>query len=172
MTSNRIKLTKAVVASRAEAETLLGEIAAGTANLNSMKAALDGEVTVIRQKYEGTIDALATQLEHKSGLLQQWAEASPEEFAARKSIDFLHGRIGFRTGTPKLKTISGWTFDRVLSVISKVWVRKSEELNKEGLLAAHASGKLADAELRTNGLRVTQEESFFVEPKLEEVGGA
>jgi phage host-nuclease inhibitor protein Gam len=169
MSSNRIRLSKPVVATRADAETLLGEIAADTANLNALKAALDSEVTAVRQKFEGKIDALAKQLEQKSGLLQQWAEASPEEFGEKRSIEFLHGRIGFRTGNPKLKTIAGWTFDRVLSVIDSAWVRIKKELDKEGLLAAHARGSLSDPELRSNGLRVVQDDTFFVEPKLEEV---
>jgi phage host-nuclease inhibitor protein Gam len=161
MTANRIRLSKPDVATRADAETLLGEIAADTATLNALRAELDGEVTAVRQKYEGRIDALAKQLEQKSGLLQQWAEASPEEFAERKSIDFLHGRLGFRTGNPKLKTLAGWTFDRVLGVIDALFVRVKRDLDKETILSAYAA-------LRAVGLRVVQEETFFVEPKLEE----
>jgi phage host-nuclease inhibitor protein Gam len=168
MTTNRIRLTKTVVASRADAETLLGEIAAETASLNALKAALDSEVTAVRQKFEGQIDSAAKQLEQKSGLLQQWAESAPEEFDGKKSIDFLHGRIGFRTGNPALKTLSGWTFKRVLEVIERTFVRTKEELDKEAILSAHARAELDDKSLRAVGLRVVQEEAFFVEPKLED----
>ncbi len=171
-TTNRIRLTKSVVASRAHAETLLGDIAAQTAQLNALKAELDTEVTAVRQKFEGRIDGLGKQLEQKSGLLQQWAEGAPEEFKDKKSIDFLHGRIGFRTGTPKLKTLAGWTFDRVLSVIDSMWVRVTQTVDKEALLAAYASGELTDAALRVSGMKVVQEEAFFVDPKLEESAGA
>lgn len=168
MSKHRIKLSRPVVSSRADAERILGEIAADTAALNSIQAELDAEITAVRQRFEGRIDNLAKQLEHKSGLLQQWAEASPEEFGERKSIELLHGRLGFRTGTPKLKTISGWTFDRVLSVVAEAFVRKKQELDKEALLAAHARKQVSDEDLKKIGVRVIQEETFFVEPKLEE----
>ena len=73
MTSNRIKLAKAVVATRAEAESILGEISADQAKLNGLKAELDAAVTAIRQQYEGAIDEISTTIERKTGLLQQWA---------------------------------------------------------------------------------------------------
>lgn len=166
--TTRIRLTRSVVSTRADAEKVLGEIAADTADLNLLKASLDQELTTIRQKYEGRIDGLAKQIEQKSGLLQQWAEAAPEEFGGKKSIDFLHGRLGFRTGNPALKTLSGWTFKRVLEVIDRTFIRTKEELDKELVLAAHARSELDDKALRSVGLRVVQDEAFFVEPKIEE----
>ena len=165
--TTRIRLTRPVIASRADAEKVLGEIAAETAALNALKADLDQQLTTIRQKYEGRIDSAAKQIEQKSGLLQQWAEASPEEFGDKKSIDFLHGRVGFRTGNPALKTLSGWTFKRVLEVIDRHFVRTKEELDKEAVLGAFAREELLEKDLRTVGLRVVQEEAFFVEPKVE-----
>lgn len=169
--TNRIRLTRSVVSTRADAEKILGEIAAETANLNALKAQLDQELTAVRQKFEGRIDGLAKQVEQRSGLLQQWAEASPEEFGEKKSIDFLHGRLGFRTGNPALKTLSGWTFKRVLEVIDRTFVRTKMELDKELVLTASARGELGEKDLRSVGLRVVQDESFFVEPKLEEPAG-
>lgn len=167
--TNRIRITKTVIASRAEAETALGEIAASTAQLNQLTAELDQELTAARQRYEQRIDALAKQVEAKSGLLQQWAEASPEEFPeGRKSIELLHGRLGFRTSTPALKPVAGWTFKRALEAIARPFVRVKEDLDKEGILAAHARAELTDADLKAVGLRVVQDEAFFVEPKLEE----
>lgn len=168
---SRIRLTRSIVSSRADAEKLLGEISRDTADLNALKAQLDQELTAVRQKYEGRIDGFTKQIEQKSGLLQQWAESAPEEFGAKKSIDFLHGRIGFRTGNPALKTLSGWTFKRVLEVIDRTFVRTKEELDKELVLASHARGELDDKGLRGVGLRVVQDEAFFVEPKLEETAG-
>jgi phage host-nuclease inhibitor protein Gam len=167
----RIRLTRSVVSTRSEAEQTLGEVAANTAELNALKAQLNQDITAARQKYEGRIEALERQIEQKSGLLQQWAEATPEEFADKKSIDFLHGRLGFRTGNPTLKTISGWTFKRVLEVVDRTFVRTKEELDKEGVLAAHTRGELDDKGLRSVGLRVVQDEAFFIEPKLEEAAG-
>ncbi|ACB76666.1 host-nuclease inhibitor Gam family protein [Opitutus terrae] len=173
MTSNRIKLTSPVISTRAEAERVLGDIAASTAALNAAKAKLDQRLTSIRQEHEGTIDQLAKRIEALSGLLQQWAEASPEEFGGKKSIDFIHGTLGFRTGMPKLKTLAGWTWDKVLGALDAAnhFVRIKREVDKEGVLMAYGRGELDDAELRGAGMRVVQDESFFVEPKLEEQSG-
>ena len=167
--TNRIRLTKTIISSRAEAETTLGEIAASTASLNQLKAELDQELTAVRQRYEQRIDALSKQIETQSGLLQQWAEGAPEEFPeGRKSIELLHGRLGFRTSNPALKTIAGWTFKKVLEVITPDFIRVKQDLDKEAVLAAHASGYLNDSKLKSVGLRVVQEEAFFIEPKIEE----
>jgi len=168
---SRIRLTKPVISTRAEAEKTLGEIAAHTATLNGLKAELDAQLTAARQTYEGKIDALAKAIEEKSGLLQQWAEANTEEFGKAKSIELLHGRLGFRTGMPKLKTLAGWTWDKVVGALDTAWVRIKREADKEGMLAAHQRGELDDADLRAAGVRVVQDESFFVEPKAEEPAG-
>src|SRR5690606_7652442 len=61
--TNRIKLTKPVVNSRADAERILGDIAASTAALNGAKAKLDQRLTAIRQDSEGTIDELKKRIE-------------------------------------------------------------------------------------------------------------
>lgn len=167
--SSRIRLTRPVVDSRAAAETILGQITAAKAEQNGLRAALDCELTATRQRFEGDIDSLGKDIEQKTGLLQQWAEASPEEFpAGKKSIEFLHGRIGFRTGTPKLKTLAGWTWDKVKGVLDAAFVRTKVEADKEALLGAYARGEVSDAVLRTVGISVVQEEAFFVEPKIEE----
>jgi phage host-nuclease inhibitor protein Gam len=163
-------LTKLVVASRADAETTLGEIAVASAQRDKLRADVEGRLASIRQNYEGEIDALAKSIEEKSGLLQQWAEANPGEFAERKSIEFLHGRIGFRTGTPKLKTLAGWTWDRVKGALTAAFIRTKSDVDKEGLLGAFARGEVSDGDLRVAGVRVVQDETFFVEPKGEEAG--
>jgi phage host-nuclease inhibitor protein Gam len=166
--SSRIRLTKPVVATRADAERILGEIAAKTAARNGLRAGLDEELTAVRQKYEGRIDGLSNDIEEKSGLLQQWAEENSEEFGNKKSVEFLHGRIGFRTGTPKLKTLAGWTWDKVKGVLDSTFIRTKSEPDKELLLASYARGEITDATLRGVGVKVVQDEAFFVEPKIEE----
>jgi phage host-nuclease inhibitor protein Gam len=176
--TKRIRLTRPVVATRAAAESMLGEIAAASARHAGLVAELETELTKTRQSFEGEIDALARDIELKTGLLQQWAESSPEEFQeGKKSVDMLHGRIGFRTGTPKLKTLAGWTFERVKDAckadcLGEQFVRVKETLDKEALLGAFASGTLTDAQLRAVGCRVAQDESFFVETKSEEPANA
>jgi len=168
--STRIRRIAPVVATRADAERILGELAADSAEQARLQAELDAELTTIRKKYEGRIDELDKRIEGATGLLQAWAEANPDEFAGKKSLEMLHGRLGFRTGNPKLKTLSGWTWDRVKEALGRTlsgYVRTKIEPDKEGMLAAYQRGELDDRDLREVGVKVVQDEAFFIEPKTE-----
>lgn len=49
-----------------------------------------------------------------------------------------HGVIGFRTGTPKLKTLKGFTWASALQLVKEFlpgYVRQTEEIAKDKLLA-------------------------------------
>ncbi len=168
--STRIRRTAPVVATRADAERVLGELAADSAEQARLQAELDAELTTVRQKYEGTIEDLGKKIEGATGLLQAWAEANPEEFGDKKSVELLHGRLGFRTGNPKLKTLSGWTWDRVKETLARKFaghIRTKTEVDKEGLLAAHQRHEIDERDLREIGVKVVQDEAFFIEPKTE-----
>lgn len=171
MSSERIKLPTTLI-TRARAEEILGEIATLKLEERTQKNALDRELTAAREAYEAPLTALAKQLEEKTVLLESWAAANPAEFPkARKSIEMIHGLIGYRTGTPKLKTLPKWTWDRVLEKLKELlpdFVRTKEEVNKEALIAAFGEGRLLPADGRGLGVQVVQDEAFFVEPRLAE----
>ena len=108
-------------------------------------------------------------MDELTATVQRWAEAHPEEFGRLKSIEFPAGVIGFRTGSPKLKPLPKWTFDRVLDALRRTdtwrgYIRVKEEVDKEALLGA----KLPATELRGMGLQILQEESFYLTPRLAE----
>ncbi len=172
MPTNRIRLARPLIDSRAKAEEILGEIALLTLERNGQKLEMDRELTAVREQYEVPLTALGKQLEEKSALLEGWAATNPEEFPkGRKSLDMLHGVIGYRTGTPKLKTVLRKTWDAVLETLKAFhltqYVRIKEEVNKEAIIADAQAGNVDEATLRKVGITVSQEESFFVEPKLE-----
>ncbi len=102
--------------------------------------------------------------------LQAWAEANPAEFSKRKSIEFTHGTIGFRTGTPKLELLSRkFTWKRVLENVQTLlpnFIRDKPEIDKEALLAQRDEESVKWA-IAGCGMKVVQDESFFVEPKIE-----
>jgi phage host-nuclease inhibitor protein Gam len=171
----RIRRTEPALNSRADAERVLGELARATAERDQLTAELEGKLTEIRQRYEKQIDSLEILVEAATDRLQVWAEANPAEFGARKSLDLLHGSLGFRTGNPTLKTLSGWTWDRVqeklVGPLAK-FLRTKVEPDKAGLHSAHQRGEIDEAGLRGIGLRVVQDEAFFIEPKTEMLAAA
>jgi len=151
-------------------DRLIGEISASIIDLRDMQNQLDAELHAVRENFEGRIAAKQDAINARLQVAQAWAEANPEEFGKRKSIDFTSGVAGFRTGTHKLKTLSGFTWARVLEkleVILPAYVRKKNEPDKDRLIADRES--LGEAQLKKVGLVVVQDESFYVEPKLTEL---
>lgn len=182
-TKNRIRINGAVAAieTRQDAENELCDIADLTLERNSAQILLDEEITRARDKYSETLASFNQQIESKSERLREWAELNPDEFPkGKKSLELTHGTLGFRTGTPKLKTISRKTWAAVLETIKRiglnVWIRSEESVNKEKIIA-EARGASADQvpqewvaeKMRIIGVQVVQDETFFIEPKLEEL---
>ena len=103
--------------------------------------------------------------------LQSFAvENQAELFTKKKSLDMTHGVIGFRTGTPKLKTLKGFTWASALQLVKEFlpgYVRSSEEIAKDKLLADRDVEKMPEDMARC-GIAVVQDESFYVEPKHED----
>jgi len=168
MKTNRIKNTPAVIRTREAMESLIGEIAALKNQQRLLTAAMDGQIQSIRQEYEAQLAAQNEALDQKTEHARLWSEANPQEFGAARSIETVHGSVGWRTGQPALKTVPGWTFDRVLQTLKSAgasgYIRVKEEVHKQNLLSDREA--LGAEKLRELGLRVVQEETFYVEPKL------
>ena len=169
----RIKLESPAIKTREEMERLVGEICALTIKHDDLKISMDTHLTEVRERYEKMFAEIQPALDAKMALAQDWAEAHPSEFGKGKSVEMVHGVVGWRTGTPKLKTLSGWTWDRVMEALKSIpkfaarYIRRKDEVNKEGLLADREA--LRPEDLRTIGVKVVQEEAFFIQPKREEL---
>lgn len=166
----RIKSTTEAV-TRETAERIVREIAELSLEERELKNELDRSILAAREKCGPRLNQIAETVKEKAALVQAWAESDPEAFGKIKSFRFPAGKVGFRTGTPKLKTLAGWTFARVLDKLKELpwgaaFVRIKEEIDKEGMLNAYASQTLSESEIRSVGTRVVQEESFFIEPDL------
>jgi len=166
----KIKLVKPGVTTRADIEILVREIVELKIQLQDTLNAMDAAITQTRMAYESRRVALEEAVAVKSRFARNWAESNPAEFGPLKSLALLHGDLGWRTGQPQLKTVTGWTWDRVLERLKTVpawlrYVRVKEEVNKQALLGDREV--LGSEALRRPGVRVTQEETFFIEPRLE-----
>ena len=169
---SRIKIVRSLLQSRAEAEHLVGEIVKLQLNLNDQKIAMDQELASVRQRYEGRLDSLNKTIDEKTTVAMAWAQEHPEEFGGKKSIDFVHAVIGFRLGQWKVEKVrKSWKWnDVVQALLGQEWgeafIRTREpEVDKEGIIAARETLK-AD-QLAAAGIAITQDEAFFIEPKVE-----
>jgi phage host-nuclease inhibitor protein Gam len=167
--TERIRLRGPVIESRAEMEILVAEITELKLRLKQSANAMDEALTGVRERYEKRQAGLEKSIAEKSTVAQAWAEANWAEFGSLKSLEFTHGTVGWRSGQPQLRTLSGWTWDRVLEKLKQEadlsgYVRAREEVNKQMILGDRE--RLGNDGLRGLGVRVVQEESFFIEPKL------
>lgn len=171
MSKSRIKIMNAApVATRAEMEELVGEITTLSAKRQNLLTQRSEEENRVRRLFADDLNDIGEKLDAKVARAQEWAVAHPEEFGKARSIPMAHGVVGFRLGNFTLKTIKGWTWDRVLEKLREMprwadYIRTKQEVDKEKILADR--GQIAGDELKLIGVQVSQGETFFVEPRLE-----
>jgi phage host-nuclease inhibitor protein Gam len=153
-------------------ETAFAEYAAADARLQKINAQMDVQMTTIRERYSPDISKLTEQKDKAFEIVQAFAVENKDDlFSKKKSMDGAHGTFGFRTGTPKLKTLKGFTWGAVLNLLKEFlpsYVRVSEEPAKDKLLADREVEDVAE-NLAKCGISVAQDETFFIELKKEEV---
>ena len=149
---------------RAEVEHVVREACLASARLDEVVARMNEAVALAKEPFEAEIASLKAGYDALEEIALEWAKAHPEEFATAKSVAMVHGTIGFRLGQPSLKTLKGVTWDTVLRVLRDTmpaFVRRTEEVDKEALIAARRD--LGDENLRTIGVRVAQKERCYLE---------
>lgn len=152
-------------------ERVVGQICSVTIELDTAKCELDAKIAEVRERYEKTLSDCGEQLEKLMGVAEEWAAENREEFGKNKSLEMTHGVVGYRTGNPTLKTIKGFTWDRVIERLEAGnmagFIRTKKEVDKATLLSM--SDSLADLFPKL-GIQMAQTESFFVDPKREMEG--
>jgi phage host-nuclease inhibitor protein Gam len=169
------KRTKTIVTqgvTQEQMEQAFAEFATADARSQQITSKMDVEITRIREKYQDDLLKLSEVKERNFDIMQTFAvENRADLFSKRKSIETVHGVLGFRTGTPKLKTLKGFTWPSVTNLLKEflpAYVRTVEEPAKDRLLADRDNEDVADLFAKV-GIKVDQDETFFVEPKKEEV---
>lgn len=151
-------------------EAAMADFARADARIQKINATLDVEMTKLREKYQDELAKLTADKEAAFDILQTYAvEQRDIIFVKKKSLETIHGTIGFRTGTPKLKTLKGFTWGAVTNLLKEflpAYVRTSEEAAKDKLLADRDTEDVQKY-LTKVGLSVVQDETFYVEPKKE-----
>lgn len=151
------------------AESVMADYAKVDAEIEEITAKMDQEITKIRDKYSDKLQQLGEVREEKFLQLQLFAEQNKTLFDKKKSIEMAHGQLGFRTGTPKLKTLKGFTWASVTNLLKQFlpdYVRTTEEPAKDKLLADRDIPGII-AQFPKVGIQVAQDESFFVDLKKE-----
>lgn len=158
---------------REEMEQSFANFAKADAKQQKITAEMDLQIAKIREKYADELETLQEEKDTAFDVMQTYAEENKDElFIKKKSLDLAHGTIGFRTGTPKLKTIKKFTWGACLELVKEFlpsYVRTSEEIAKDKILADRENEDVAD-NMQRCGMQVVQDETFYVECKKEEAG--
>lgn len=159
------KETGPILKSVEELEKCVSAIADLTTQKMRIEAAMNAELQAIRDMYQRDLVEVSDDIEAEVKLAKDWAQHNPQAFADKKSVDCLNGTIGYRTGMPAVRFLKGWTEERVIEAL---------QLSAEGakyIRMVPAIDKVAVIKDQDHvaefGMKVTQTESFFVNPKIE-----
>lgn len=183
----RQKKTIITGVTREAADESFATYAKSDAQIQKINAEIELQCAKIREKYADKLSILVAEKDNAFDTLQAYAtEHQAELFTKKKSLDMAHGTIGFRTGTPKLKTLKGFTWASALQLAKKflpfTYIRKTEEIAKDKLLADRDLKEVSVYDTPTGdpravtmleamaacGIQVVQDETFYVEPKKED----
>jgi phage host-nuclease inhibitor protein Gam len=165
----RVKKVLSGPINRTAAEEAFAQFAKADARQKQITSKMDVEITKIREKYQEELAKQEAVKEDSFARLQAFAESNRDEFSGKKSIEFAHGLLGFRTGTPKVKTMKGFTWPSVTNLLKEFlpsYVRITEEAAKDRLIADREVPEVS-ALFKKVGIYIDQDEAFFVEPKKE-----
>lgn len=185
--ATRKKKTIITGVSREAADEAFGVYAKADASINKIQAEIELACAKIRDKYADRLAQLGDERDKAFDTLQAFAtENQAELFVKKKSLEMAHGTIGFRTGTPKLKTLKGFTWASATQLAKKFlegsYMRQTWEIAKDKLLADRdvektvvydtPNGDPREVSMREAmavcGIQVAQDETFYVEPKKED----
>ena len=138
----------------------------------ALAAQRDAEIQAIQDKYNPEIDAADKLIEAKITMCEAYAKTHRKDLFrdGSKTAETNLAFLSFRYGNPTLKTLSSKnTWEDVIAALkadkkAALYVKTKEECDKRALLKQPAEW------LARFLLRVTQSETFGIEPKTDKIG--
>lgn len=164
------KLSKTVHAgiTREEADKAMAEYASAHAKHESLMAKMEMEMAKIREKYNEQIIELAFKCDECFTVVSQYATENRQQlFQDKKKVEGVHGSFGFRTGSPKLKLYSGFSWPGVVERCKEFlpdYVKTTHDVAKSKLLADREKEGMKEL-FEKVGVYVDRDESFYIDPK-------
>lgn len=146
----------------------MAEYAAAEQREQSIKVKMEAEMNKVRAKYAEQLEDLASAKEVHFQVVEQYAcEHRDELFKDKKKVEGMYGTIGFRTGSPKLALMGGFTWPMVTERCCEIlpdYIKTSYDLAKSKLLADRGKEEVS-SQFEKLGVKVVQEETFYLDPK-------
>ena len=161
MAKTRVKRTVITGVTSEQVEAALSEFSQADSRIQKITAEMELKITAIRDKHAEELAELQKKKDDSMEILQVFATENKESlFSKTKSYKSAHGIFGFRTGTPKIKQLKGFTKESVLALVKAIlpdYIRTADRDKEE------VAEKLSKC-----GMVVVQDETFYVEPKKED----
>jgi phage host-nuclease inhibitor protein Gam len=160
------------IQSRHELDAVVENIVQLQLNRAEIERDQEQEIAGIRQKYRAPLAELERYLTLETTWVETWARGNSSSFIGRQSLSLTHAVIGFRVSPHRVDRASRkWTWTEIALKLGELsWGRRylrqpALEVNKEALLGDRA--ELSPAELKQAGLKIVQEERFYIAPHRE-----
>lgn len=171
--NKRQKLEPCIINSRPALECVVADVVKLKIEHTLATASMERELADVQKRHQDSLLNLARQIEAKEAAVFVFCQKHRAElFPEKKSLDLLLACVGFETSPPRVEKINNKdTFVKIgLRLESLDWgaayVRYPDpEVNKERLLADRA--KLRPEQLQEAGIKIEQDENFFIRPKSE-----
>lgn len=171
--SKRQKLEPIIINSRPALESVVADVVKLKLEHAQAIAAMEREIADVQKRHQEILLGIAQRIEaNEAGAFFYCTKNRAELFSEKKSLDMLLADVGFELSKPRVEKVrSKDTFGAIAKRLmtftwGKRYVREPDpEVNKEQILQDRnhfKSGQLAEA-----GLKIEQEENFFIRPKSE-----
>ena len=152
----------------------LNEIAKSEAQIAKMEAAMNGKINSIKEKFNDDSRELRAESDLLRSEVEVYCIKNKFEFDKQRTKEFTIGAIGFRTNPPKVQLLNRkYNLKTALELIKRVftgsYVRVKEEIDKETILADYSQKKINDESLAGVGLKIDQDETFFIDINWEKL---
>ena len=131
--ATRKKTPRTTIKTRDDLEGVFGEYATLVIELDRLTAQMELEIAAVRKKYEDRLAARKEPAEALFADLQAYATLNPDVFGDKRSIELLHGTLGFRTCPPRVLQVPGVKVEHTLAAIDArmggQWMRFLRDLD-------------------------------------------
>jgi phage host-nuclease inhibitor protein Gam len=157
-----------------ELEKALKEYAVNDVALAKKEAEMNQKINKIKEEFDEKTKELRYVIDTTSGEIEAFCNNNKKDFEKNRSKEYQFGTIGFRTSPPKVAILNRkYNTKTVLELIKRVfksaYIRVKEDLDKESILADYSQKKLDDSKLASVGLKIDQDEQFYITAKYEEI---
>lgn len=132
-------------------------------DLEAAQAEIQNKAALFANEREAELDALKAEMEKCTECLSAYTEQNREDILAKKkSVDFAGVKIGFKKSAAKLEVDEGNDWAKVEGAIQADKILSGQFINATPKLDKTALKKAHESILKTLGLHIEQEETFFV----------